>query len=99
MSQPAALTSPAKPRRGRPSLGEQAMSSAERKRRSRAQQKLAGLQSKDLQARIPTPFSCELDAISLSRLRKAARASQLSIAQMLEQLINEHLPSTETRDA
>ncbi|QNM98732.1 hypothetical protein [Chitinimonas koreensis] len=76
-------------KRGRKPIGAQAMTAAERKRRSRAAQRQAGFTSRD--GRIPTPFSCELDELMLMRLRKAAQAEEVPIYTVLERLIAEHL--------
>ena len=81
------------PKRGRPALGEKAMTAAERKRRSRSLQRQAGFLSagQTTGARIPKPFACDLDELAIAKLKKVAAQRKTTLYRVLEQLIRDHL--------
>ena len=71
--------------RGRPALSGAAMSTAERKRRSRALQVTRATQ--DHNARLPKALSVEIDASLHQRFRRYCQDQGLTQAQGLEQLL------------
>jgi hypothetical protein len=71
---------------GRKPIGDEAMTAAERKRRSRAQQREKADWTKD---RVPAVFSCDLDETALFLLRRAAKAEGIPIYAIIETLIKD----------
>ncbi|WP_255992046.1 hypothetical protein [Chitinolyticbacter albus] len=76
---------PAIAQRGRPTVGERAMTPAERKRRSRsmARQRAAA----NYQERLPVDFSCTVDADTKARLAQFAVANDLDLGRALDRLM------------
>lgn len=80
-------------KRGRPALGKEAMTAAERKRRSRSLQRQAGFLAAGQTGlkRIPRSFACDLDELAIAKLRRVAKERKATLYEVLEQLINDHL--------
>jgi len=76
-------------RRGRKPIGTVAMTAAERKRKSRAEQRQRGFA--DFGKRIPRSFACDLDEVAINLLRRAAEQEGVPVYVVLERLIATHL--------
>ena len=76
-------------RRGRKPIGAAAMTAAERKRKSRAEQRQRGFT--DFGKRIPRSFACDLDEVAINLLRRAAEQEGVPVYVVLERLISTYL--------
>ncbi|BCL75302.1 hypothetical protein JHS3_10380 [Jeongeupia sp. HS-3] len=79
---------PTTKKRGRPSIGAKAMTSAERKRRSRFNQLQRALQSKDVaNTQIPAQLNAVVDESTRRYLVAAAREQGTTVGKLVDQLV------------
>jgi hypothetical protein len=78
-------------KRGPKPLGDKPMTAAERKRRSRQNQRQAGF-TNGASGRVPAQLNVEVEELLLRRLRRAAEAEGIPMRDILERLL-EKLPA------